>query len=139
MSLAAVSSALGILAADRDAPVERANGMLIPEAVKPGDHVEAAFTLSDQRKYCPGIIEREIICTDRIVHKLESIPATYSSPSGDRRNFTRGVVIPKSCPYGPATYKSCVIAACLYNPFHYFWPIKQCEPIVNFIIYNGEQ
>jgi hypothetical protein len=137
--LAIVSTILGTMAADRDVPVERINGRLIPEAVKPGDEVEAAFTLTAQRRYCPGVIEREIIGTDHIIHRLENIPATYAAPDGDRRNFTRGIMIPKSLPYGPATYKSCVVAACPWNPFHYLWPVKQCEPLVKFIVYNGEE
>lgn len=128
--VAIVVAALPIYwATDREPPVVRAAGFVIPSDAAPGQHVETRFVIVKLRQDCSLTIQREFVDACGIIHRQVPFDAGYQNTPAPFVG-ARELMIPRGMCRGPAMFTSTVFGIC--NPIHNWWPVIQSEPPVHF-------
>jgi len=129
------------MALDREPPVTRLFGSMVPDVVVQGGETAVRYTTTRRnRQDCPGVVQQEIIDSlNTIYSKLarQTGPAKWEDdPYVPDREIFYGhpVAIPLQAAPGPAIFRTVTFRYC--NPLQRWlhWPIIQVGPDLPFTI-----
>lgn len=125
---------LGYMVGDRQPPLVRYWGMIMPENPPAGSEVDVHWDIQWFRR-CPGKVYRKIIDSHKVIWDFEPFDTMYTRAKKvnekDRR-IELGLTLPKGAASGPAEYFAIVRLKC--NWLQEIWPIVVDTPTIKFNI-----
>lgn len=121
------------LMADNEPPYEWKGGWVRPDPAPIGAQVTVCWKIRIKR-FCPGLIYRQIIDSREIIHNYDPVPAAAQEDVLDP--FCVTFKLPLDLPPGSAIYR--VHADYYCNPIQHFWPIKVTTPELKFNLEEGD-
>jgi len=129
------------MALDRDNPVERLHGELLPQKVARGGFVAVKYwTKKRTRSDCAGAVQQEIVDSQNTIYqKLARAvgPALWENdPDNPNQEIFYGhqVSIPIQAAPGPAVFRTTTFRYCNWLHRVAQWPIVQIGPDLPFMI-----
>lgn len=131
ISLMLLLGAFAYMAADNQPPYGWETGEVIPDPAPDGATVSIHWRFKVHR-VCPGIVQRQIIDAQDVVHNYDPVPA--ASVRDVTPDFWVTFTLPTGLPPGPSKYR--VHAEYYCNPLQYIWPIHVTTPEIIFTLEN---
>lgn len=113
------------MAADREPPVIRHSGEIVPPDPYPGGRISVVWHTTIKR-VCPGLVQRRIVDSTGTIWTLGMVEAEY----GRSDELIRSFAIPFGIAWGEARYTATVQYRC--NVLQDYWPIIVEGPAVRF-------
>ena len=115
---------------DRQPPWVRLSGMI--EDTRAGEPFVVKWLNTPNLRYCPGVVQVEIISGPLIWPVMRRAVGTADLPAGETEYNTPPWPLPSEVPPGNAIYRVTTFWYCNWVQKHLDWPVKQVGPDIQF-------
>jgi hypothetical protein len=108
----------------RSPPIKVTDFHLMPEVVRPGQRVEAVWTVESLREGCSGTVQRRMIDNENQVFAFIPVPTVRHGPVGKVETFRTPWMIPIGIANGPAVLQRHIERWCNFLQ-EMLWPMQE--------------